>query len=203
METIYIATKNKGKIEEFTTFFKQFNTNVKSLLDVNKDINIKETGKTFTINALIKAHTLCNILNIPVVADDSGLEVDYLNNEPGVYSARYAGSHGDDLKNNLKILDNLKNVPFDKRTARFVCALAFVYPTGKEIVVKGECFGYILDKMQGESGFGYDPIFYLPEKKKTFAQLTRREKNNLSHRGKALKELEKVLINDENYRGKR
>lgn len=196
MKTVYIATKNKGKMDEFKTFFERFNIIVKSLLDIDQEINIEETGNSFVENALIKARTLCKYLNMPVLADDSGLEVEYLNNEPGIYSARYSGNNSNDLNNNLKLLEKLKGVPFEKRNARFVCALALVKSNGNETIVVGECKGYILEKMEGSDGFGYDPIFYLPQIKKTFAQLTREEKNIFSHRGNALKKLEKVLLDD-------
>lgn len=196
MKIIYVATKNKGKMVEFRTFFERFNIEVKSLLDIGDKISIEETGKTFVENALIKARTLSKILNKPALADDSGLEVEYLNNEPGIYSARYSGINSNDLNNNIKLLKKLRDVPFEKRNARFVCALALVRPSGKETVVVGECIGYILEKMEGSEGFGYDPIFYLPQIKKSFAQLTREEKNIYSHRGNALRKLEKVLVNE-------
>jgi len=196
MKSIYIATKNIGKVKEFQVFFNQYEIEVKSLLDINQDIEIEETGSTFEENALIKAHAVCQLVNMPVLADDSGLEVDILNNEPGIYSARYAGIHGDDLQNNLKIIDQLKNVPFEKRTARFVCALAIVYPTSKEIVVRGTCEGYMFDRMRGENGFGYDPLFYVPSLSKTYAELTNDEKMRISHRGDALRKLNGVFIND-------
>ena len=198
MDIIYIATKNKGKVTEFNTFFNKFKISVKSLLDLDDDIIINETGKTFAENALIKAKTLCDLIKTPVLADDSGLEVEKLNNEPGIYSARYAGNHND-LQNNLKVLDKLKGVPFKDRKAYFTCSLALVYPSGKEIVVTGRCLGYILENLQGSDGFGYDPIFYLPELDKSYAELTRSEKNLVSHRGQALKKLEKVLLNDKNF----
>ncbi|QVK18985.1 XTP/dITP diphosphatase [Mycoplasmatota bacterium] len=196
METVYIATKNKGKIKEFEHFFNKNNIKVKSLLDIDQSIEIEETGKTFEENALIKAHTICDLIQIPVLADDSGLEVDILNNEPGIYSARYAGVHGNDLQNNIKLLENLKDIPYEKRTAHFVCALALVYPSGKEIVVRGTCEGYIIEKMRGENGFGYDPLFFIPSLNKTYAELTKNEKMYISHRGNALEKLEKVFIND-------
>lgn len=196
METIYIATKNKGKIKEFEQFFNQYDIVVKSLLDIDQMIDIEETGKTFEENALIKAHTVCDLIKIPVLADDSGLEVDILNNEPGIYSARYAGVHGNDLQNNLKLLENLKGVPYEDKTAHFVCALALIYPSGKEIVVRGTCEGYIIEKMRGDNGFGYDPLFFIPSLNKTYAELTKLEKMHISHRGNALKKLEKVFKND-------
>ncbi|HEY8364490.1 MAG TPA: XTP/dITP diphosphatase [Haloplasmataceae bacterium] len=199
MKTIYLATKNKGKIREFETFFSQFNYHVKSLLDLDNNIEIEETGLTFQENALIKARTLCKYINEPVLADDSGLEVRVLNNEPGVNSARYAGIHGNDELNNQKLLEKLRDYP-NRREARFVCVLALVYPNGKEIIVEGDCHGIILNEKRGTNGFGYDPLFFIPELKKTYAELTSSEKMSISHRGKALKELEKVLMNDNNHR---
>ncbi|NLG82249.1 MAG: XTP/dITP diphosphatase [Bacilli bacterium] len=193
MKTIIIATKNKGKASEFAAFFAKYGIKVKSLADIRKNITIEETGSTFKENALIKAHTVCKILKKPVLADDSGLEVAILNNQPGVYSARYAGENSNDFLNNQKLLYMLRGVPDKLRKARFVCALALVYPKGKEIVVEGVCEGYILEAMRGTNGFGYDPLFYVPELGKTFAELTEEEKMKISHRGRALMQLEKVL----------
>ncbi len=190
---LYIATKNKGKVKDFEPFFKKLNMDIKSLLDIKEDIHIEETGNTFEENALIKARIVCDKIKKPVLADDSGLEVDVLNKAPGIYSARYAGTQGDDLKNNLKLLDDLKGIPYEKRTARFVCVLALVYPTGKEIVVRGTCEGLIIDEMRGSNGFGYDPLFYIPHLNKTYAELKKYEKMAISHRGDALRKLEKEL----------
>ncbi len=195
METVYIATSNSGKVKEFETFFNKYSIKVKSLLDFEKDYDIEETGNSFSENALIKARYLSHITNKVVLADDSGLEVDILNNEPGIYSARYAGSHGDSLANNLKLLAKLKDIPFENRTARFVCAIAIVYPDGREKVVIGECKGIIGLEMIGSKGYGYDPLFYVPEMKKTFGQLTNNEKELISHRGNALRKLD-VIINE-------
>lgn len=197
MKTIIIATNNKGKVREFEQFFAKYDIKVKSLADIRKKIRIEETGSTFRENALIKARTVCKALKKPVLADDSGLEVAILNNQPGVYSARYAGENSNDYLNNQKLLYMLRGVPFKLRKARFVCALALVYPKGKEIVVGGTCEGYILEEMRGKNGFGYDPLFYVPALNKTFAELTEEEKMKISHRGRALEELEKVLENDE------
>ncbi len=196
MKTIFIATKNKGKVKEFESFFQKYHLKVKSLLDLSEDIEIIENGRTFKENAFIKAKTVCDIIKLPVLADDSGLEVEYLNNEPGIYSARYAGLHGNDLLNNQKLLEKLHGVPFEKRKARFVCALAIVYPDGKTIETEGECRGYIAEDMRGDRGFGYDPVFYLPDFNKTYAELSDEEKNMISHRGRALEKLEKVLDYD-------
>lgn len=195
MKTVYIATKNSGKINEFKTFFNKYNIKVKSLLDFEENFEIEETGSTFSENALIKARYLSHKTNEVVLADDSGLEVDILNNEPGIYSARYAGSHGDSLANNLKLLAKLKDVPLENRTARFVCAIAIVHPDGKEKVVRGECNGLINLEMRGSRDFGYDPLFYIPALNKTFGELTNDEKELISHRGDALRKLD-VIINE-------
>lgn len=195
MKTVYIATKNSGKINEFKTFFNKYNIKVKSLLDFEENFEIEETGSTFSENALIKARYLSHKTNEVILADDSGLEVDILNNEPGIYSARYAGSHGDSLANNLKLLAKLKDVPLENRTARFVCAIAIVHPDGKEKVVRGECNGLINLEMRGSRDFGYDPLFYIPALNKTFGELTNDEKELISHRGDALRKLD-VIINE-------
>ncbi len=191
-----IATKNKGKVKEFEYFFLQKNIQIKSLLDINEAIEIDETGTTFEENALLKARAICGLINQPVLADDSGLEVDILNNEPGIYSARYAGIHGNDVANNEKLLEQLKNIPLEKRSAHFVCALALVYPNGKEIIVRGTCEGFILDELRGNNGFGYDPLFYIPSLNKTYGELTNEEKAKISHRGAALTKLAMILEND-------
>ncbi|MDF2700513.1 MAG: non-canonical purine pyrophosphatase [Haloplasmataceae bacterium] len=193
MEVVFIASKNKGKIKEFQHFFERYNTEVKSLVDIDEDIEIEETGSTFEENALIKARYLAKLLNKPALADDSGLEVDVINNEPGVFSARYAGSHGDDLANNKKLLAKVKEFPVKERKARFVCALALVNPEGEEIVVRGTSDGLIIDEMRGVNGFGYDPLFYIPKLNKTMGELTKTEKEAISHRGNALRLLGEKL----------
>lgn len=198
MKTVYIATKNIGKIKEFSNFFEKYQIKVKSLLDIDDNIEINETGKTFEENAFIKANTLMNKIKLPVIADDSGLEVDALNNEPGIYSARYSGVHGNDLANNQKLLTKLKDVPNELRSARFVCALALVKPNNEQIVVRGVCEGYIINQMRGNNGFGYDPLFYLPYLYKTMSELTKSEKEKISHRGNALRKLAKYLEHEVN-----
>jgi XTP/dITP diphosphohydrolase len=193
MKTVLIATKNKGKVNEFATFFKRFGYEVQSLLDL-EDIDIDETGNSFEENALIKARTLAERTQSDVLADDSGLEVYYLNNEPGIYSARYSGLEKNDQANNEKLLKNLEGV--EERGAQFVCALAYVTKDLKEFVVRGTCEGQIGYEPKGENGFGYDPLFILPDLNKTFAELTPLEKEAISHRGIALKQLEVVLFGD-------
>ena len=192
MEVI-IASKNKGKIKEFQQFFSKYEITVKSLLDLNEDIEINETGKTFEENALIKARAISMAYQCPALGDDSGLEVEALNNAPGIYSARYAGVHGDDRLNNEKLLSELKDVPLHKRQARFVCSLALVVPNAQEWVVRGECEGFITHEAKGKHGFGYDPVFYIPSYKQTMAELSPEQKECISHRGDALRKLGQYL----------
>ena len=155
--------------------------------------DVEEDGETFEDNANLKARAACKEMNMPAIADDSGLCVDYLNGEPGVYSARYSGIHGDDEANIDKLLKNLENVPKEKRTARFVCAACCVFPDGKIITVRGECEGEILTERHGNGGFGYDPIFMANGK--PFGEITSQEKDSMSHRGKALRLMSEQLKN--------
>jgi len=186
---IFIATKNKGKISEFETFFKQKGFTVKSLLDLIDDIDVVEDGQTFEENAIKKAETIGKLIGKPVLSDDSGIEVDALEGRPGIYSARYAGLDKSDEANNAKLLTELANVEEQDRTARFVCALAIYFPSGQTKTVRGTCEGIIAREPQGDHGFGYDPLFYLPELEKSMAQLEKSEKNKISHRANALMEL--------------
>ncbi|WP_111644591.1 XTP/dITP diphosphatase [Paranoxybacillus vitaminiphilus] len=192
MKEVIIATKNAGKVKEFQTLFAEKGVEVKSLLDFENAPDVEETGETFAENAILKAETIANYLNKVVIADDSGLAVDALDGRPGVYSARYAGEHKNDKENIAKVLEELKGVPFEKRTARFHCALAVAVPRQRTVVVEGTCEGYIAETQTGTNGFGYDPIFYVPEKQKTMAELSKEEKNKISHRANALKKLEKI-----------
>ncbi|WP_078379491.1 XTP/dITP diphosphatase [Sutcliffiella halmapala] len=189
MKEIIIATNNPGKVKEFQTIFGPKGFFVKSLADFPEIPEIEETGTTFEENALLKAVAMSEHLGKIVVADDSGLEVDALNGEPGVYSARYAGTDKNDTENYLKVLNELIDVPEEKRTARFVCVLAVVQPGGKERTFRGTCEGTITRDPVGDNGFGYDPIFFVAEKSKTMAQLSKEEKNEISHRGNAIKKL--------------
>lgn len=195
MKEVIVATKNKGKIREFENFFSQFGIQVRSLLDLPESLEIEETGTTFEENALMKARTIAERFNVDCIADDSGLEVDYLNGAPGVYSARYAGNH-DDEANNDKLLQELTGVPIEERTARFVCAIAYVTSDLKEFVVRGTVEGYIGFERRGNHGFGYDPLFYVPSLGRTFAELSVDEKREISHRGNALKKLKLLLKGD-------
>jgi XTP/dITP diphosphohydrolase len=155
--------------------------------------DIEDTGSSFEENALIKAMSVWRITGETVLADDSGLEVDYLGGAPGVHSARYAGPRATDEDKNNKLLDALSGVPADKRTARFVCAIAVVFPDGRSVMARGTCEGIIAFDSKGDYGFGYDPLFYIPEHGLTLAQMDSDIKNKLSHRGKALRELVEIL----------
>ncbi|MDX8359382.1 MULTISPECIES: XTP/dITP diphosphatase [Bacillaceae] len=189
MNQVLIATKNMGKVNEFKSMLEPKGIEVQSLFDINEPIDIEETGQTFAENAIIKAEAVANRFHTIVIADDSGLAVDALDGRPGVYSARYAGEHKDDQANLEKVLQELEGVPTHKRTGRFHCALAIAFPKGETHVVEGTCEGRITDTPVGQNGFGYDPIFYVEEKEKTMAQLSKQEKNEMSHRAIALKKL--------------
>ncbi|UTR11295.1 XTP/dITP diphosphatase [Evansella sp. LMS18] len=190
VDHIFIATKNKGKVREFELFFQKKGIEVKSLLDLEEDIDVLEDGQTFEENAVKKAEVIGKRIGSPVLADDSGLEVDALEGRPGIYSARFAGPEKSDEKNNEKLLQELKGLPAEKRTARFVCVLAVYVPGGNTSTYRGTCEGIIAEEPRGSNGFGYDPLFYLPSLDKTMAELDKSEKNELSHRANALKVLE-------------
>lgn len=190
MKEVMIATKNQGKVSEFEQFFGERDIQVKSLLDTAEIPDIVEDGLTFEANAIKKAVTVAEALGITVISDDSGLEVDALNGEPGIYSARYAGMDSNDEANNLKLLDALTDVPAKKRTARFVCVLAAAFPSGVTKTVRGTAEGRIAEALSGTEGFGYDPLFILENEERTMAHLTRAEKNQRSHRADALRQLE-------------
>ena len=185
-----LASRNKKKIAELQTILSAHIPHLRllSLDDIGYVGDIEENGETYEENALIKARTamLASGGKYPAIADDSGLSVDALGGEPGVYSARYAGGHGDDAANNALLIQNMANVPIDQRTAQFVCTIACVFPNGHEIVVRGESKGIILHTPKGEGGFGYDPYFYNETFGKSFAELTPEEKNSVSHRGYAI-----------------
>ena len=188
MKQVVIATKNKGKAKDFEALFNPFGFEVVTMFDVAPDLEIEETGTTFEENAILKAETLANLLGKIVIADDSGLMVDALNGEPGVYSARYAGDH-DDEANMVKLLANMKDVPEEERTARFCCALAIAGPNMETKTVFGTCEGVIANEKKGTNGFGYDPVFYVPALEKHMAELTADEKGAISHRGNAIRKL--------------
>lgn len=191
---IIFATGNENKMKEIRMILADLGMPILSMKEAGINIDVVEDGTTFEENALIKATEIAKeALNCIVLADDSGLEIDYLNKEPGIYSARYAGVDTSyDIKNNL-LLKRLEGVPDDNRTARFVCAVAAVFPDGSTEVVRGTIEGIIGYEIAGENGFGYDPIFYLPEYGCTTAELSPEKKNELSHRGKALREMRAIM----------
>lgn len=189
MKKVMIATKNPGKAKEFADLFQKYGIRVQSLLDMENSIDVEETGTTFAENAILKAETISERSGEAVIADDSGLVIDALDGRPGVYSARYAGLEKNDLANIEKVLKELKGVPLEKRTARFVCVLAVAIPGEETLTFEGQCSGLITREKSGSNGFGYDPIFYLPEKGQTLAELTKQEKNLISHRAVALNQM--------------
>lgn len=191
MKTIVLATGNEGKIREFREAFSHHSIDCISIKDVMNIDEPEETGTTFMENALLKAHYYGKVTQRPCLADDSGLTVDVLQGAPGVYSARYAGIHGDDQANNDKLIHELQGK--DDRQAHYVCALALVYPDGREFTAEGFCDGLIQDEPKGDNGFGYDPYFYVPQFNKTMAEMTIDEKEIISHRGRALRALMRKL----------
>ena len=197
---IIFATGNENKMREIRQILADIGLEVVSMKEAGIATDITEDGKTFEENALIKAKAVAELCDDIVLADDSGLEVDYLDKAPGVYSARFMGEDTSyDIKNRA-IIEKLDGVPKEKRTARFVCAVAAVFPSGEELVTRGTIEGYIGYEQQGDNGFGYDPIFYVDEYGLTTAQMTPEDKNKISHRGKALRamrdEMLKVISRD-------
>ena len=191
MKEIIVASTNEGNIKEIRAMLSEIGIDVKSIKDVfEEEIEIEENGQTFQENALIKAQTICEMIDKPTLADDSGLEVDAMDGAPGIYSARFMGHDTSyDIKNQY-IIDAVKG---KERGARFVCAMALCIPDEEPILIEEYFDGEIYDHIEGENGFGYDPIFYVPELKKTSAQLSLEEKNQYSHRAKALKKLYQIL----------
>jgi len=189
--TIIIATKNKGKAKEFEELFHEKGYQVKTLHDFPDVEDVEETGLTFEENALLKAETISKQFDTVVLADDSGLIVDVLDGAPGIYSARYAGEEKNDAKNRAKLLSELADVKLEDRTARFHTTLAVAQPGKESLVVNGDIHGQIVEVPRGNNGFGYDSLFYLPEKGHTLAELTQEEKNKVSHRYQALQNLDK------------
>ena len=191
-----LATNNMKKLAEMQRILSPLGINVVTakMLGVTLE-DVEEDGETFEDNAKLKARAACKEMNMPAIADDSGLCVDYLNGAPGIFSARFAGEHGNDEKNNDLLLEKLDGVPLEKRTAHYVCAICCTFPDGREIVVRGECSGGIGFERDGNEGFGYDPLFLVDGK--AFGRYTAEEKDKISHRGNALrlltKELEKII----------
>ncbi|RRK11101.1 XTP/dITP diphosphatase [Lactiplantibacillus garii] len=187
-QTLIIATNNPNKAREFAAMFEQYAIDIKTLADFPAIPAIKETGITFEENATKKAQTVVDATGLPAIADDSGLMVDALHGDPGVFSARYAGDHND-AANNAKLLANLGGVPPEKRTATFHTTLVAIKPDGAKLVVNGELPGRILTTPRGDNGFGYDPLFWSEQYQKSLAELTPEQKNAISHRGDALRKL--------------
>ena len=193
MKRLVFATGNKDKMKEIREILGSLPVEILSMKEAGIQAEIEEDGKSFEENALIKARAVCRLAGEMVLADDSGLEIDYLNGEPGIYSARYMGEDTSYRIKNQNLMDRLSGVPDEKRTARFVCAIAAAFPDGREYVVRGTIEGRIGYEERGENGFGYDPIFYLPDRDVSTAQLSREEKNSISHRGNALKKMKELL----------
>ena len=193
MKELLIATKNKGKVRELRDLLFPMGIEVLSLEDIKGAPEIIEDGTTFRANAAKKAVVLAQFTGCPVMGEDSGLEVDALNGRPGVYSARYSGEGATDERNNDKLLQELSTVPWEKRTARYRSAIAFADKTALFDVVEGSCEGIIATERRGTNGFGYDPLFYIPQHQKTFGELPLSVKQTLSHRGQAFRLFLKVL----------
>ena len=193
MKRIIFATSNEGKMKEIRVILADKNIEVVSLKEAGITVDIEETGTTFEENAIIKAKAIMELTGEIVLSDDSGLEVDYMDKAPGVYSARFMGEDTSyDIKNQY-IIDQLKEAKEEERTARFVCVIACAFPSGEIITKRGTIEGVIAHEIVGANGFGYDPIFYIPEYGCTTAELNPEQKNEISHRGKALKAMKEVL----------
>lgn len=199
LKRLIIASNNQGKIKEIKTLLEDMSIEVLSLKDIDLNIDVEEDGETFKENANKKSFEIYKELikrdesNFIVMSDDSGLEVEYLNYAPGVLSARYAGEHGNDKKNNKKLIEDLKRVPYSQRKARFVCHLSLVDDKGSFKDAVGYVEGNILEEESGEGGFGYDPLFFYEPLNKTFGEMSKEEKNKISHRGNALKKIREII----------
>ena len=185
---VILASQNQHKLVELSAILSQLGFEIALESEYGLHVDVDETGTTFEENSLLKAEAVMKASGLPVLADDSGLMVDALDGAPGVYSARY-GHKNSDAERIEYLLSNLKDVPAEQRTAKFVCVITCLWPDGRKIAARGECPGQILLAPQGQGGFGYDPVFYLPELQKTYAELRPEEKNAISHRGKALRAL--------------
>lgn len=192
MELI-LASNNQGKLREIQAILEPYGIKVRTAAQAGFTEDIEETGKTFEENARLKALTVARALNLPALADDSGLVVEALGGEPGVYSARYSGPGATDKSNNAKLLDAMEGAPPEKRAAAFMCVMVCCKPGGESIMAQGRFQGRIAEQPAGQSGFGYDPLFEIPDLGRTAAQLSPEEKNAISHRGKALADLMKRL----------
>ena len=196
-EKFVLATHNPGKLKEMSDILARFGVEVVSPGDLGITVDVEETGTTFAENAMLKAKAICAAAKLPAIADDSGLCVDALNGGPGVYPARYGGEGLDDKGRYTLLLNNMRGQT--TRAAHFTCSIACAFPNGDTLTAEGRCDGTIAFAPMGEGGFGYDPVFFVPEKAKTFGQLTAEEKSTISHRGKALKSFAEKL---ETYLGK-
>ena len=184
---VILASKNPHKLTELSAILSQHGFEIALESEYGLDIDVDETGTTFEENSLLKAEAVMKASGLPVLADDSGLMVDALDGAPGGYSARY-GHKSSDGERTAFLLENMKDVPDEKRTAKFVCVITCLWPDGRKIVARGECPGVITHEVHGENGFGYDPVFYLPELGMTYAELPSEQKNAISHRARALQE---------------
>ena len=195
METLVVASSNKHKIDEISKVTEKFGIDVISRHDagISKSLEIPEDGSTFEENSYIKAKAIMDICGKPTIADDSGLMVEALGGAPGVYSARFAGEDKNDERNNEKLKDLLKNIPYKDRRAKFVSVITLLFPDGRKIVARGECPGHIIEEERGDNGFGYDPLFVPEGYGSTFGMLSPDVKNEISHRALALKNLAKEL----------
>jgi len=194
-DKIVFATGNKGKVKEIQMILADLGLKITTMKEEGIHMEVEENGRTYEENALIKVREVAKYTDAIVMADDSGLEIDYLNKEPGIYSARYLGEDTSYRIKNKNLIDRLEGVPDEQRTARFVCAIAAILPDGRELTTRGIIEGRIDYEEKGENGFGYDPIFYVPEFGKTTAELTEEEKNKVSHRGRALEKMKEELKN--------
>ncbi len=190
---IILATNNKSKVKEISEMMSGSDITFESLADAGINVEVEETGTTFEENALLKAREICKLSGKPTISDDSGLEIDALDGAPGIYSSRFMGEDTSyDIKNNA-LIEKLENVVDPDRTARFRCCMALVLPDGREFVTEGAMEGIIAREPKGINGFGYDPILFIPEYNRTSAELSSEEKNNISHRGEALRKMIEVI----------
>lgn len=196
MDKIVLATRNAHKVEELEALLEGEPIQILSLKDLPDLPEVVEDGETFEENAVKKAREICKFTGLPALADDSGLEVDLLGGAPGIYSARFSGPKATHADNNQKLLKELQDYPNqEERIARFRSVIALVLPDGTEKVVEGSCAGYILKELKGQEGFGYDPLFYVPEYEATFAELPMEVKNRISHRGRAFQKIVEEIRN--------
>ncbi len=193
--TIVLSTHNKGKLREFEGLAKRLGLKIitRDEAGIPHDFDVVEDGTTFEENSCKKAYEVMKMCGLPTMADDSGLMVDALNGQPGVYSSRYGGVEGDAVRNYTKLLHEMEGLPWERRKAHFTTVITLIYPDGETIVSKGECHGHITEEPRGSQGFGYDPVFMAEGFDKTFGELGPEIKNGVSHRAKALEELERIL----------